>query len=473
MRPNILSPATNPTRWLGLTIVILALGGCATFSKDGGFSSVENTVREKTGKDVRWQKTDEDRNAVKNRVQEILQKPLYVDDAVQVALLNNRGLQSAFYELGISEADLVQAGRLPNPRFSMLRAKNDGEYKIEQALTFNVFSLVILPKATEIERRRFEQTQRQVSLEVLRLANETRKAYFTALAADQTEKYMQQVMSAAESSAELAKRMKKAGNWSALDQAREQSFYADATLGYARAKQVRVSAGEHLTRLMSLEEKEFQLPDRLPDLPTATEAPGNIAQTAMQQRIDLQTMKLQTEALAKQLGLTRTTRFINVLELGPARVLEGRRSDPYKKGFEISFEIPLFDWGSARVARAEAIYMQAVNQMAQTAVEARSEVRESYSRYRTHYDIARHYRDEIVPIRQRILEENQLRYNGMLISVFDLLADARSQVTSVNNYIESLRDFWLSQADLEMSLIGKPNFTELGGAQMANQGETP
>lgn len=308
---------------------------------------------------------------------------------------------------------------------------------------------------------------------MLRLANETRKAYFTALAADQTEKYMQQVMSAAESSAELAKRMKKAGNWSALDQAREQSFYADATLGYARAKQVRVSAGEHLTRLMSLEEKEFQLPDRLPDLPTATEAPGNIAQTAMQQRIDLQTMKLQTEALAKQLGLTRTTRFINVLELGPARVLEGRRSDPYKKGFEISFEIPLFDWGGARVARAEAIYMQAVNQMAQTAVEARSEVRESYSRYRTHYDIARHYRDEIVPIRQRILEENQLRYNGMLISVFDLLADARSQVTSVNNYIESLRDFWLSQADLEMSLIGKPNFTELGGAQMANQGETP
>jgi len=434
---------------------------------------VENSVRDKTGKDVRWQKTQEDRDVVKDRVQKILQGQLTVDDAVQVALLNNKGLQSEFYELGISEADLVQAGRLPNPRFSMLRTNNNGDYKIEQSLIFNIFSLIVLPKATEIERRRFDQVQRHTSFQVQRLANDTRKAYFNALAADQSEKYMQQVMVAAESSAELARQMKKVGNWSSLDQAREQSFYADATLGYARAKQACITAIEQLTRLMSLEEAQFQLPERLPDLPKNTQAPSEIATTAMQQRIDLQTMKLQTEVLAKQLGLTRTTRFINVLELGPARVLEGRRSDPWKKGFEISFEIPLFDGGGSRVARAEAIYMQSVNELSQAAIEARSEVRESYSRYRTTYDIAKHYRDEIVPIRQRISEENQLRYNGMLISVFDLLADARSQVSSVNNYIESLRDFWLSQSDLEMSLIGKPRFTELGTAQMASQGETP
>jgi outer membrane protein TolC len=454
-----------------LLIVSLALSGCATFSKDGGFNNVEQTVKERVGKDLKWVKTDQDRNQVDQRVSELLQKPLTVDDAVQVALLNNRGLQVSFYELGISEADLVQAGRLPNPRFSMLYARNGGEYKIEQALTFNIFSLVIMPKAKEIERRRFEQTQRQTSLEVLRLANETRKAYYMAVAADQSEHYMRQVMTAAESSAELARRMKQAGNWSTLDQAREQGFYADAALGYARAKQSRTNAYEQLTRLMSLwgEQTKFTLPERLPDLPATVEEQGNIEQTAMEQRMDLQTMKLQTEALAKQLGLTKTTRFINVLELGPARVLEGRRSDSYKNGFEIAFELPIFDWGSARVARAEAIYMQAVNQVAETAVNARSEVRESYTRYRSSYDIAKHYRDEIVPIRKRISDENQLRYNGMLISVFDLLADARSQIASVNSYIESLRDFWLSQSDLEMSLIGKPSFSLMPGTAMADQ----
>jgi outer membrane protein TolC len=214
------------------------------------------------------------------------------------------------------------------------------------------------------------------------------------------------------------------------------------------------------------DDTRYQLPERLPDLPKTPDELPDIERTAMQQRLDLQAMKTRTDGLSKQLGLTKVTRFIDVLELGPARVLEGRRSEPYKKGFEIAFEVPLFDWGSSRVARAEAIYMQSVNELAAVAVDARSEVRESYFRYRSNYDIAKHYRDEIVPIRKRILDENQLRYNGMLVSVFDLLSEARSQVVSVNSYIESLRDFWLAQSDMEMSLIGKPTFADINAAGM-------
>lgn len=456
-RPDVLRRVS--VRLMLPLALVSVLSGCATFSRDGGFDQVASTVKASTGKEIRWVKSEEERHALDERIAQLLQQPISVDDAVQIALLNNRGLQASYAELGISEADLVQAGRLPNPRFSMLRASRDGEYKIEQALTFNIFSLVTMPKATAIERRRFEQTQRQVSLEVLRLANETRKAYFTALAAAQSERYMQQVMRAAETSATLAQRMKQAGNWSTLDEAREQGFYADATLGATRARQALLQATEQLTRLMGLDHSHYALPERMPDLPADVTAAGDIEQTAMQQRMDVQMMKLQTEALAGQLGLTRTTRFINVLELGPARVLEGRRSDPYKNGVEISLEIPLFDWGGARVARAESTYMQAVNQLAQLAVEARSQVRESYGRYRASYDIARHYRDSVVPIRQKIAEENQLRYNGMLVSVFDLLADARAQIASVNSYIEALRDFWLAQSDMEMALIGKPDFS--------------
>ena len=127
----------------------------------------------------------------------------------------------------------------------------------------------------------------------------------------------------------------------------------------------------------------------------------------------------------------------------------------------MSFELPLFEWGTSRVARAEAIYMQSVNRAAQTAIEARSEVREAYGIYRSSYDIARHIRDEVVPLRKRISEENQLRYNGMLIGVFDLLADARAQVLGVNSYIEALRDFWLAQADLDMALVGKPSLSAM------------
>ena len=172
--------------------------------------------------------------------------------------------------------------------------------------------------------------------------------------------------------------------------------------------------------------------------------------------------------MARNLGLTETTRFVNVLEFGPARVLEGEKSDPYKNGYEIALELPLFDWGSARVAKAEAIYLQSVERAAQTAIDARSEVREAYRSYRLTHDIARHYRDEIVPLRKRIAEENLLRYNGMLIGVFELLADARAQVAAVNAYLDALRDYWIARADLELALIGKP-----GLAMPAMAGSAP
>ena len=201
------------------------------------------------------------------------------------------------------------------------------------------------------------------------------------------------------------------------------------------------------------QQTQFQLPERLPDLPAEVRNQPDIEAIALSQRLDVQAAKLGAEQTAQNLGLTRTTRFINVLELGLVRNTSNEA--PRQTGWEIGLELPLFDWGGARVARAEAIYMQALHRAAETAINARSEVREAYGNYRSAYDIARHQRDEIVPLKKRISEEQGLRYNGMIIGVFELLADARSQITSVNAYIESLRDFWLAQSDLDMALIGK------------------
>jgi outer membrane protein TolC len=369
-------------------------------------------------------------------------------------LLNNKDLQASFYQLGISEADVVQTGRLPNPKFSMLYARNNGDYKIEQVLTFNIFSLITMPKMLEIERRNFEKTKQVVALDVLNLAYETRLAYFNAVSANEHLSYSEQVKESAEASAELASRMVKAGNWNALEQATEQSFYADAIIEYANSKNQQTSASEALSRLLALPVDQLSLEKRLPDLPQTIDEMHTYEKTAFEQRLDLQAMRIETQALAKQLGLTKTTRFINVLEVGPARVLEGRRGDPYKKGVDISFELPLFDWGGAKVARAEATYMQAVNRTAQLAINAQSEIREAYSRYQTNFEVAKHYRDEIVPLRKKVLQENQLRYNGMLISPFELFANARAQVASVNSYIATLNEFWLAETALQMSLIG-------------------
>jgi outer membrane protein TolC len=439
------------------------LAGCTSFSPDAGFGTVEQSTRERLGKDLRWARVDADQAFIDSRVAELLARPLSVDDAVQLALLNNRGLQASYFELGIGEAELVQAGRLPNPGFSFARLKRGDEVEIERGFHFNLARLIAMPLIQEVESRRFAQTRNRVAMSVLALAAETRKAYFNALAAEETARYTRQVQQAAEASAELARRMVQVGNFNKLQQMREQGFYADAMSNLARAERSRDATREKLTRLLGLwgDQTGFKLPERLPDLPPAPPDRPDIERFALAQRLDVQSAKLAAEQTAKNLGLTQTTRFVNVLELG--WVHNSSNLEPTQTGWEIGLELPLFDWGGARVARAEATYQQAVNRAAETAINARSEVREAYGAYRSAWDIAKHQRDEIVPLRRQIADENLLRYNGMLIGVFELLADARAQIASVNGYIEALRDFWLAQSDLEMALIGKPNLNPATG----------
>ena len=214
------------------------------------------------------------------------------------------------------------------------------------------------------------------------------------------------------------------------------------------------------------EDIAFRLPERLPDLPKSARETADLETQALKQRLDVQGAMKDAENVAASLGLTKATGFISVLEVGYQRTSE--TGQPRKSGYEIELRLPIFDWGDARVARAEHTYMQAVNRAADIAVRARSEVREGYAAYRTAFDLARHYRDEIVPLRKRISEENLLRYNGMLISVFELLADARQQIAAVNTYIEALRDFWLAETTLQLALTGKsPGAIGLPSAGMA------
>lgn len=459
----------RPRRWTipALMASVVVLGGCASFSTDGGFGSVRQAAETQTGASLVWARSDAERDESSRRVAELLQREVGVDDAVQIALLNNRGLQAAFFELGISEADLVQAGRLPNPGFTFGRLARGDEIEWERGLHLNLARLLAMPLKKRIEQARFEQVKLRVTLEMLSLASETRKAWYRSVAAEETVRYMHQVQRAAEASAELARRMEQTGNWNKLMRAREQGFYADAALNVARAEQARTAARERLTRLMGVwgEQGAFRLPERLPELPKSVDERPDIERVAMAQRIDLQAAKAETEALARNLGLTRTTRFVNVLELGLRR--NSSNQMPTQTGYEIGFELPLFDWGGARVAKAEAIYMQALERAAEAAVNARSEVREAYLGYRTSYDVARHFRDEIVPTRNRVAEENLLRYNGMLIGVFELLADARSQIATVNGAIDVLRDFWIAQSDMQMAIVGKPALTPMSGATVS------
>ena len=455
MNPSI-QQRKAPVRTIAAIVMLAFLAGCATLSDDGGFGSVQSAAKERGLKqDIQWIKTEQEAENARASVRKLLAAPLTADTAVQIALINNRGLQATYAELGIAEADVVQAGRLRNPGFSFGRFTRADEVEIERTFLFDVLGLITMPIRTDLEKQRFELTKGRVAMETLQVAADTRRAWFNAVAAQEAEKYMGQVRMAAETSAELARRMAAAGNFSKLDRAREQVFYAETTAQLARVRQQALAERERLTRLMGLwgEDTGFKLPERLPDLPKTVRDVADLEATALKQRLDVQGAMLEAENIAASLGLIKATGFVNVIEVGYQRTSE--TGQERKSGYEIELRLPIFDWGDARNARAEHTYMQAVNRAADTAVKARSEVREAWAAYRTAYDLAKHYRDEIVPLRKRISEENLLRYNGMLISVFELLADARQQVAGVNAYFEALRDFWLSETSLDLALTGK------------------
>lgn len=443
------------TRLAIIAAASLLLAGCASFSPDGGFGKVSQLTQERTGQGVALQRSPEDAQTARNRVAELLQVALTADAAVEVALLNNRGLQAKFGDLGIAESELVRAGRLKNPSLSFGRMSGGGGVEIERTVLFDILGLLTMPMAKEVGQQRFEQAQYQAAYDAVSLAGDVRRAYFDAVAAQELAKFYEQVKETADISNELAKRMLQAGNFNKLAQMREQAFYADATAQLARAQHQAAAQREKLIRLLGLygEQLNFRLPQRLPELPKQVLEPQNAEQTAMDKRLDVQMAKRAAEATAKSLHLTNATRMVNVLDVAYKNKSES--GAPRANGYEIELELPLFDFGSTRAARAQATYMQAVNRTAEVAVNARSEVREAYSAYRTAYDLAQHYRDEVVPLRKRISEENLLRYNGMLIGVFELLADAREQVAGVTGYVQALRDFWVAETNLQTALTAR------------------
>ena len=438
---------------LALLAVAAVATACAGPVAERAFNDVATTTEQRIGQRPAWIKSDDDERRVRDTLDRLLAEPLGADAAVQVALLNNRRLQGRLADLGIGAAELTASWRPANPGLSYGRLRRGDETEIERGITVDAFSLLLLPFAAGIEERRFEATKLRTATEILQLAAQTRKAWYEAVAAAQTAQYVAQIRDSAETQAELARRMTQVGNVSTLAYLREQIFYADATARLAKSRVLATAARERLTRLMGLwgTDAQFRLPERLPDLPAAPRQIENIEAQAIAERLDVQMAKADLAATRRAYGLTHATRFINVLEVGYRRNSETGKPD--QKGYEISLEVPLFDFGDAKATRAEHSYLQAVNHLADTAVQARSAARESYLAYRAASDLSRHYQTEIIPLRQKASEEMVLRYNGMLISTFELLADAREQIADVSAALEAQRDFWLADTDLAFVTI--------------------
>ncbi len=435
------------------------LAGCKTLTPDGGIGLVAEVAATELNKDVAAIRTPEQAEAARERIARLLRRPLSADNAVQIALLNNRGLQAAYNELGIAEADMVEASLPPSPILKIERLANPLEIEIERRIVANILALITLPARAKVAAGRFHQAQMRAAEETLRVAAQARRSYYRAIAARELAGFLDQSKSAAETATKLARRLGESGAMNKLDQAREHVFYAEVTAQLASAQQRAVGEREKLVRWLGLwgGDLDFKLPAALPALPRRPRALSDVEIAAMHRRVDLQIARMDVEALAKSYGLTQATRFIDLLEVSGIRKTTKERETGEKKrdrGWELEMQIPLFDFGGVRVRRAEETYLQAVNRLTEKAVNVRSEARQAYGGYRSAYDIAGHYAREVLPLRKIISEETLLRYNAMQIDVFALLAEARQRIAATASAIEAKRDFWLSTTDLLAAIVG-------------------
>lgn len=469
----------------------LLLGGCvssADYAKqDAGFTAVSARTSAVTSKQTVWVQNQQQAQATSAQVRSLLsrKKSLDVETAVQIALLNNKGLQATYADLGDSAADAWQSTMLLNPTasvgFSGMGAPELEAFRtIEGAITTNVLALLTRKRDIEIADTRFRQAQLTAAVRTLQIAADTRRAWINSVAAWENVGQLQQAQSAADAASELAEKLGETGAMTKGSQAREHVFVAELAGETAKARLTARLAKEELTRLMGLwgSDIEFQIPNSLPPLPKTIAKRDAIEAEALRDRIDLQVARLELEGTARSYGLTEATRYVTDLEILAGFESEREVEEDGKKKWEttaageLEFAIPIFDTGKARMRKAEVAYMRAANQLAEKAVNVRSEARSAHEAYRSNYDIARHYRNNVVPLRTKIEEESLLTYNGMITNTFELLTDTRDKINSILLSVNAKRDFWLADANLAPAIYGGGSSAASAENEVASSSES-
>lgn len=444
----------------------MVLGGCATVPREAGFADVEAIIAERTGQRVHWNQGTAADDAVDAVVRSMLAEELSADAAVQVALLNNRNLQAAYESLGVAQADLVAAGLLGNPVFdgNVRFSTSGGGTGLELALIQDFIDILFIPLRKRVAAAAFETTKLEVAGAVMDLAGQTRAAYFRLQAAQQLLELRQSVSAATGASAEFARRLRRAGNITELDLHNEQALYEESKVDQRAAEAEVLENRERLNVLLGVwgPATEWRIGSRLPDPPEDDAAGEEVERQAIERSVDLAAARRRVEAAGAILGITAPFGLLPSGELGAAA--ERETEGEWSVGPALALPIPLFNQGQPAIAAARAELRRARQMHAALAIEVRAEARAARNRVLAAGDRARYFRDVILPLRQQVVTETQKQYNAMFLSPFHLLVAKQRQIEAAAEYVEALREHWLSRAELEQILAGRlARFEREGG----------
>jgi cobalt-zinc-cadmium efflux system outer membrane protein len=448
------------SRALGALLAAATASACASTNPVPAFRDVERELQGRGVPAVRWARTAPEQTEIDRSVDALLQAPLSPDDAVKVALFNNAALQASYEELGVSQADLAQAARIPNPSFAghirWIGGDLDADSSYELSIVEDFMGLLLQPARKRLAAVQLAQTKLRLTGEALQLASEVRSAYYTMQGHQQLVNALRVIAEITATAADFAERQRRAGTIGELDLINQQAQHNESRAELAAAEAEARADRERLNRLLGVwgTRTRWTLPERLPPLPAAEPPLEDLEARAVAQRPDIGAARLQVELIGRALSLKRGTRLLpGEVELGVGVESEaeggGRLIGP-----ELHLQLPLFDAGGAGIAKLEAQHRQAQRLLEALAVNARSQVREARDRLLADRELALFHARVLVPQRTRILELTLQQYNAMFKGAYDLLLAKQLEVRTQRAYIEAWRDYWIARAELERAVGG-------------------
>ena len=426
-------------------------------AREETFAGVRQSIEERTGKRVRWEIDQAAHQQTLRDVRLLLRKPLTVGTAVQIALFNNRSLQATFEEIGLSAADLLEAATIPNPKFDLAIRFPDqppsGTY-VDYSAAIDFLRILMIPLKKQVAKDQLEAAALRVSDEILELIAQVKEAFYSLQASQQLLKRFQLIVDTNAAGLDLAQRQHEAGNTTDLAVVQQQANYSRSRLDIATAEAEIRRDHEKLNRLLGLwgADTDWQVAGELPEVPSSEVPMKSLERLAISQRLDLQADYLLLTSETRDLGLSKAYRLLGALDFG---VESERETDGQTRtGPTFAIELPIFNQGQARIRRGEAALRRAEDKFEALAIDIRSKIGEQRDDLVSKRQIARFYRDELLPDQRRILNESLVQYNAMGIGNFELFTIKAEEARTEREYIEAVRDYWIARVKLEREVGG-------------------
>jgi outer membrane protein, heavy metal efflux system len=454
----------------GAAALVLA-AGCAGVQKERGHADVGQLVERRMGTKTGWEQGAPADSELYRRVSDLLRPGLTRSRAVQIALVNNPRLQESYEELDISQADMVQAGLLSNPTLAGsigFRAQGAGKIEYEVSLVQSLLDLLLLPTRKSLAKRQFMAQTLRTAHAALETAAQVSQEFTETQTSQRIVEMMRLMVESADAATSLAESQHEAGNITLRTLSAEKAFALRTSLELSHDELELAERKERLNRLLGLwgPRTGWTLSEQLPELPPRDTALEHLERLAMKQRLDIAAARQEVDLLHTALTLTKTSRFIGVLDVGAH--MHQDPDGPRLIGPTLSLELPIFDQRQALIARLEAQQRQAQRHLDGLAIDARSEVRLAHARMQVARAVVDKYRSVLLPTQASLLEQSQLEYNAMQLGLYELLAVKREQIASYRSYLESTRDYWVAAADLERAVGGTlPGLRPPSGAPAA------